>query len=68
MRKSIIIVLPKKHYFRLACSAIWGHDNSRTDIFSLHRVRIDACDTFNDFKDKIHGKWDFIRWVQTMKG
>jgi peptidoglycan/xylan/chitin deacetylase (PgdA/CDA1 family) len=62
-----IISLLKKHSFKLACSTIWGHDNSATDLFSLHRIRIDTCDTFEDFIDKVNGKWDFIRWIQSIK-
>jgi len=62
-----IIKLLKKHEFELACSTLWGCDNSDTDIYALHRIRIDACDTINDFKEKISGKWEFIRWVQRLK-
>lgn len=62
-----IIKLLQKHGFELACSTLWGCDNSDTDIYSLHRIRIDACDTFNDFKEKINGNWEFIRWVQKLK-
>jgi len=61
-----IISLLKKHSFKLACSTIWGHDNSATDLFSLHRIRIDARDTFEDFIDKVNGKWDFVRWIQAL--
>lgn len=62
-----IIELLKKHGFKLACSARWGHNNDTADLFALQRIRIDACDTLSDFKDKINGKWDFIRWVQRLK-
>ena len=58
----------KKNGFKLACSTIWGHDNSRTDLFLLHRIRIDACDTFEDFIDKVNGKWDFVGWIQRIRG
>jgi len=63
-----IIELFKKHKFELACSTLWGCDNSDTDIYALHRIRIDACDTINDFKEKVNGNWEFIRWVQKLKG
>lgn len=63
-----IIELLKKHGFKLACSTIWGLDNSVTDLFALLRIRIDAVDTFDDFKEKINGNWDFIRWIQMLKG
>jgi len=63
-----IVSLLKKHGFKFACSTIWGHDNSNTDIFALHRIRIDSCDTLNDFKEKINGNWDFIKWIQSLKG
>jgi len=64
---SSVIEILKKHNFELACSTLWGCDNSCTDIFSLHRIRIDACDTMNDFKEKVNGDWDFIRWAQRLK-
>lgn len=53
--------------FRLACSTIWGSDNSDTDIFALHRVRIDAVDTAYDFKQKVNGCWDFVKLFQVAK-
>ena len=64
---SSIIKLLKRHRFKLACSTLWGSDNTNVDLFSLHRIRIDAIDTFNDFKEKINGNWIFIKWVQTLK-
>jgi len=62
-----IIELLKKHGFKLGVSTIWGNDNSKKDIYALRRIRIDACDTINDFKEKVNGKWDFIRWAQMIK-
>jgi hypothetical protein len=62
------MALLKKHGFTLACSTLWGCNNSNTDIFALNRIRIDACDTFDDFKEKISGNWDFIKWIQILKG
>jgi len=63
----VIISLLKKHGFKLACSTIWGCNNMATDIFALHRIRIDAIDSFNDFKEKINGWWDFIRFFQKIR-
>jgi hypothetical protein len=63
-----IIELHKKYHFKLACSTLWGCNNSNTDIFALNRIRIDACDTFDDFNEKISGNWDFIKWIQILKG
>jgi hypothetical protein len=57
----------KKHGYKTACSAIWGCDNGNTDFYSLHRIRVDAGDTFEDFKEKVHGNWDFVRWFQNMQ-
>jgi peptidoglycan/xylan/chitin deacetylase (PgdA/CDA1 family) len=54
----------KKHNLLLACSAIWCSNNSDVDILELRRVRIDPWDTFNDFKAKVSGQWDFIGWFQ----
>ena len=63
-----IIEILKKHNFELACSTLWGCDNSKSDVFALYRIRIDACDTMTDFKDKVNGNWEFIKWVQRLKG
>lgn len=62
-----IMELLKKCGFKLSCSTIWGSDNSDTHIFALHRIRIDACDTIEDFKAKVNGHWDFIRWIQSFR-
>jgi peptidoglycan/xylan/chitin deacetylase (PgdA/CDA1 family) len=59
-----IISLLKRHGFKLACSTLWGCDNSNTDLFALNRVRIDAFDTFDDFREKVNGHWDFIKLIQ----
>lgn len=64
---NLIIKLLKRCDFKLACSTIWGSDNSNTNIFALHRIRIDACDTIEDFKAKVNGHWDFIRWIQSLR-
>ena len=62
-----IIALLKKHSFELACSAVWGHLKSNADIYALPRIRIDSCDTLSDFKDKIYGRWEFVKWIQMLK-
>ncbi len=59
-----IIDLLKKHGFKLSCSTLWGSNNMNTDFFALNRIRIDALDTFDDFREKVNGNWDFIRWIQ----
>ena len=62
-----IIELLRKHHFKLACSTIWGSDNSNTDILALRRIRIDAIDTMDDFKQKVNGYWDFVKYFQMAK-
>ena len=62
-----IVELLKKHHFKLACSTIWGGDNGGVDVFALRRIRIDAGDTIEDFKDKVSGAWDFIRFFQMVR-
>lgn len=59
--------LLKKHHFKLACSTIWGSDNSNTDILALRRIRIDAVDTMDDFRQKVNGHWDFVKFFQTIR-
>lgn len=65
---SSIVELLKKHGFDLACSTIWGAENESTDFFALHRVRIDAGDSFQDFTSKVNGYWDFVRYFQVLRG
>jgi peptidoglycan/xylan/chitin deacetylase (PgdA/CDA1 family) len=62
-----IIRLLKKHHFKMACSTIWGSDNSNIDILALRRIRIDAIDTMDDFKQKINGHWDFVKFFQMIR-
>ena len=62
-----IVRLLRMHDFKLACSTVWGSDNGNTDIFALHRIRIDALDSFDDFKNKVNGYWDFIKWFQLLR-
>jgi peptidoglycan/xylan/chitin deacetylase (PgdA/CDA1 family) len=62
-----IIYLLKKHHFKLACSTIWGSDNSNIDILALRRIRIDAVDTMDDFRQKVNGHWDFVKFFQTIR-
>jgi len=64
---SSIIGLLKNRGFKLACTSLWGHVNSNTDAYALPRIRIDACDSLNDFKEKVNGRWDFIRWFQNLR-
>lgn len=62
-----IIQLLQKYHFKLACSTIWGSDNSYTDILALRRIRIDAVDTMDDFRQKVNGHWDFVKFFQTIR-
>ena len=55
-------MIARKVGYKYACSTIWGCDNSETNMFALHRIRIDAHDTFDDFREKINGYWNFISW------
>lgn len=64
--KNIISILEKEG-FQLACSTIWGSNKKDTNPFVLHRIRIDSEDTFEDFKSKIEGNWDFIKWFHLLK-
>jgi peptidoglycan/xylan/chitin deacetylase (PgdA/CDA1 family) len=55
------------HGFKLACSTVWGSDNSNADMLALRRVRVDAVDTIDDFKQKVNGHWDFVKYFQMAK-
>jgi peptidoglycan/xylan/chitin deacetylase (PgdA/CDA1 family) len=59
--------LAKEAGYRLACSTIWGCDNSKASLFALRRIRIDAYDTLDDFRGKISGCWDFIGLLHTWR-
>ena len=63
-----IIRILKKHDFELACSTLWGTRNAGTDLFALHRVRIDSCDTMADFVAKLAGHWNFVGFFQKLRG
>lgn len=52
-------IVKEAGYF-CACSAIYGVNNERTDLFSLYRIGIDSSDNFFTFKAKINGYLDFL--------
>jgi len=62
-----IIEVLKFYGFKSACSTIWGRVKNETDSFALPRIWIDPQDTIADFKDKVNGRWDFIKWIKAVK-
>ncbi len=64
---NLIKALLRQNGFELACSTIWGTNNSNTDILALRRVRVDAQDTFDDFKSKANGLWNFVALFRTIR-
>ena len=64
--KNIISIL-KEEKFQLACSTIWETNTKRINPFILRRIRIDTEDNLNDFRNKIQGNWDFIKWFHLLK-
>ena len=65
---SAIIEILKRHNFNLACSTIWGTRNNNRNIFALYRVRIDGCDSMEDFIAKVNGHWNFVQLFQMLRG
>lgn len=51
-----------------ACTTDWGiNDPGELNVYQLKRIRIDHNDSFNDFVEKIGGRWDFIKWFQRVR-
>lgn len=48
---------------KTAFSTLWGPVTERSDRLALPRIRIDPLDTMADFRAKLDGAWDFIRWA-----
>ena len=46
--------------YRAACTTWWGRYNTMKDIHVLRRVGIWDFDTLDDFKDKLHGSYDWL--------
>jgi peptidoglycan/xylan/chitin deacetylase (PgdA/CDA1 family) len=53
--------------YELVCTTSWGINFKRYNKFKLKRIRIDNFDTIGDFKQKLRGKWDFIKYFQAIK-
>ncbi len=52
-------IVKETGYF-CACSAIYGVNTEKADLFSLYRIGIDSSDNFFTFKAKINGYLDFL--------
>lgn len=61
------ISILKEEGFQLACSTILGDNTKNTNPFILRRIGIDTEDTFADFKSKIEGNWNFLKWLHYLK-
>lgn len=48
---------------RLAFSTVAGPVTQRSDPLALPRIVIDAHDSLADFRAKVQGSWDYMRWV-----
>jgi peptidoglycan/xylan/chitin deacetylase (PgdA/CDA1 family) len=54
--------------YKYACSTMHGGVSDRSEAFVLPRIRIDPWDDIEDFKAKISGRWDFIKYIEILKG
>ena len=59
-----IIRILKNTGFYASCSTIWSTRNCKENLFALNRIRVDCDDTLYDFKQKVCGAYDFMRFVQ----
>jgi peptidoglycan/xylan/chitin deacetylase (PgdA/CDA1 family) len=46
--------------YRAACGSSWGRFNTFKDIHLLHRITLEDSDTFDDFRDKLNGHYDWL--------
>lgn len=53
--------------YQIACTTSWGINSKDYDKLKLKRIRIDYFDTLKDFKNKLRGKWDFVKYFQAIK-
>lgn len=53
--------------YKTAASAIHGSLDQYNDMFALPRINIARHYNFEDFLSIVHGRWDFMGWVQRMK-
>ena len=54
--------------FRFACSNIWGSFGKNFHPYILPRCLIEPNDTLDDFQSKISGNWDYLRYINLVKG
>jgi len=64
---SKIVSVVKYIGYNLACSTLWGNVDEEDSILTLPRIRIDPWDTLEDFKAKILGEWDYIKYFQVLR-
>jgi peptidoglycan/xylan/chitin deacetylase (PgdA/CDA1 family) len=54
--------------YSIACTNMWGVNNLGSgDCLNLRRMEINYLDSYEDFINKINGKWDFISIFQKIK-
>lgn len=53
--------------YQIVCTTSWGINYKNYDQFKLKRIRIDYFDSLKDFKNKLRGKWDFVKYFQALK-
>lgn len=62
------INLLKRSNYRIALSNIWGiNETNNSNLFFLKRIEINYLDNYNDFLNKINGRWNFIGFFQKIK-
>ncbi len=54
--------------FEFACSSIWGSFSKNFHPYILPRCLVEHNDTLDDFRSKISGNWDYLRYIHLVKG
>ena len=54
--------------FKFACSSIWGSFGKNFHPYILPRCLIEHNDTLDDFRSKISGNWEYLRYIHLVKG
>lgn len=50
--------------YRIACASRYGINSARGSSYSVHRTEVTAADDLDDFRLKLHGKYDWLGYWQ----
>ena len=60
---SDIVQMVAKQGYKVACTTIWGYPTKNSNLLMLPRIGVSGNDNLFNFKRKLKGRYDFLRWI-----